>query len=104
MLADEVDRRGRIARAREEAGRAAHDLDPLVDRHVGARLAIGAGQRPGRRHAVDLRIADFEAARIEAVAHAIEFVDRHADAVLDHRTAEHTYELHALMRNAYAVF
>ena len=83
MFAHQINRSGRIARPRQQTGRTADDFHPLVDRHVDAGFAIGARQRPGRRHAVDLRVADFEAAREECVAHIVIFVGRDAHRIGD---------------------
>lgn len=84
MLAHKVDRGGRVTHAAQQAGGAAHNLDAIVNRHVGDGFAPVAAQRPCGRHAVDLGVLDLEAARVEGVADVIGFLDDHADAVLDH--------------------
>lgn len=84
MLAHQINGGGRIADAAQKAGGTAHDLNAVVDGHVGDRLAAIAAQRPGGGHAVDLGVPDLEAAREERIAHVVGLVDRDADAVLDH--------------------
>jgi hypothetical protein len=84
MFAHEVDGGGRIARATQQAGGTADDLDAVVDGDVGDRLAAIATQCPGGGNAVDLRVPYLEPAREERIAHVVGLVDRDADAVLDH--------------------
>ena len=75
-LADEVDDGGRVAGRRQQSRRAAHDLDPIVDRGVhrsGLHL-----EREGQADAVDLERLDVETAR--RIIIAVGLLRLHGDA------------------------
>ena len=84
MLAHQIDRGRRIAGAGKQTGRAADDLDAIVERHVDDRLSRVAGQTPGQRHAVDLIVGDLKASGIEGIAHIIDFIRGHTHRIDDH--------------------
>ena len=73
-FAHHVDRRRWVARARGEAGRTAHHLDPVVDDGVG----IGLHVAEGVEHPVDLEVVDRVTAR--RIADPVRIVVLHDDA------------------------
>ncbi len=78
LLAHEVHRGRRIARAIEQARGAAHDLHAVVE----GRVHVGGAEVPqavdGRGQAVELEVADAKAARGKLVAVAVAAADRQA--------------------------
>jgi hypothetical protein len=79
VLADQVDRRRRVAGAVQQTAGAAHDFNMVVDGQVGLGLT---GVAAGHRCAVDLQLLDLEAARVKVAAHAVNFPGRDAVGVV----------------------
>nr|GEU28453.1 hypothetical protein [Tanacetum cinerariifolium] len=99
-LAHQVDRGGRVAGARHQAGGAAHHFHAVVDGQAAQGFAAAPLLLPGGGHAVDLQVVDVEAARSEAAPVGFVLVDRHAGGVVDH--VGHVLQelvLDALLRN-----
>jgi len=83
MLAHQVDRGRRVARAGHQAGGAAHDFHAFVGRQAARDFAGAPGLVVGGGDAVDLQVVDVEAARGEAGAVGFVLVDRDAGDVVD---------------------
>ncbi|MNV19518.1 hypothetical protein D3C71_1103840 [compost metagenome] len=64
LLAHQVDDAARITHAAEQARRAAHDFDAIVERQVLARV-VGVRAQRQRRAAIDLHARDLETAGVE---------------------------------------
>jgi hypothetical protein len=106
-LAHEIDRRRGVAGRGHQAVGAAQHLDPVVDRAVQIALLPPVGE--GQAQAVDLEVADVEAARAVVGAVGLDALDLDAGGVVEHvvdavepevihlRTGEHADRLRRVL-------
>ncbi|MNV45183.1 hypothetical protein D3C71_1369700 [compost metagenome] len=100
VLADQIDGRGRIAGAGQQAGRAPHDFHAVIDDGVDGRFAPGVARVETRRDAVIHVVADAETARTERIALAVIVLHRDAGRTGHHvGQRPHVFVFHALARH-----